>query len=443
MSEFEYITITELNQLLNKTLVERFPLLHFSGEISQLTIAASGHMYFTLKDEKSQMPAVMWRGDRARLDFEPEPGMSVLCHSKPNIYHASGRLQMVVSRMLPAGEGLLQKKFLELKEKLEAEGVFAPERKRSIPFLPRSIGVVTSASGAVIHDIMTKITERFPQIPVKLIDVRVQGEGAAGEIARAIERFQTIPEVDVLIVGRGGGSLEDLWPFNEEVVVRAIFASRIPVVSAVGHEVDVTLSDLVADERAPTPTAAAEMVVPKREDLLKELQKLEKRLQDISTWFSPFVQQVDELAMRLDRVMRFRIDEYKVKVSTAEARLALLKPHKYIAYQYERLSGVELKLIAGAQGVVRQASSSLERLEHRIEKSSPSQQVKFFRQRVDSLAGRLKMIHPEQVLKRGYAIARHNGSIVRSVNLIQIGDSIEVSLADGSVRADVKDNKAG
>jgi len=409
-----YLSVSELVQNFNQTLESEYPQVCFEGEIFQLQRAASGHVYFSLKDEKSQVQAVMWRGMAAGLKFSPAPGMSVFCEGRPNVYHATGKLQVVINRMQQAGEGALQKRFLELKASLEKEGLFAEERKRPLPFLPRAVGVVTSGTGAVIHDIMVKFRERMPCLKIYLADVRVQGEGAADEIAGAIKEFNRQRLVDVIIVARGGGSLEDLWAFNEEVTVRSIFASKIPVVSGVGHEVDVTLSDLAADVRAPTPTAAAEMVVPRKDELLLRIGELERRLQDYQRWFEPLMQRLDEAVLRLEKRVAALREQCRLKVLTAEARLTAIKPDKIISLLTLKVDGLSGRLITGSAGLLRSCRFTFEKA-----------------------ASRLSAVGPLQVLERGYAVVQSRGKIVRSAAQLEVGESFGVTLWKGKITGQV------
>jgi exodeoxyribonuclease VII large subunit len=257
----KYLTVSQLNQLVRVTLETRMDAVWVLGEISNFRIPPSGHCYFTLKDDKSQISAVLFRRQGQNLAFMPENGMQVLCFARVSLYTARGDLQIYVESLEPRGQGALYLAFEQLKKKLAQEGLFAAERKRPLPFLPETIGVVTSDTGAALHDMLRIIRDRYPDRRVVVRPVKVQGVGSAKEIAAAIADLCTTG-VEVMIVGRGGGSLEDLWAFNEEVVARAIFGCSVPVISAVGHEVDFTIADFVADQRAPTPTAAAEMVVP-------------------------------------------------------------------------------------------------------------------------------------------------------------------------------------
>jgi exodeoxyribonuclease VII large subunit len=357
----------------------------------------------------------MWRSSVANLKFIPKAGMAVLCQGRPNIYNKSGRFQIIVTAMWEAGVGLLQQKFLELKEKLTKEGLFSSERKRPLPFLPKAIGVVTSKSGAVIHDIMVKVKERFASIPVYLVDVRVQGPGAAEEIAAAIGQLCRSGSVDVIIVGRGGGSLEDLWAFNEEIVVRAIFAATIPVISAVGHESDISLADLVDDRRAPTPTAAAEMVVPKRTDLLNSIDLLEQRLFDLDRWFTPLSQSLDESSLRLARAIMTVQSTVKLKLQAARARLALLEPSRIIALLRGKIDLHNNKLLRAEENTFSRKRHSLEQLSTRLE-----------------------AISPLQVLKRGYAVVESDSGLVRTNEQLDRDQQIKISFASDAVYARVE-----
>jgi exodeoxyribonuclease VII large subunit len=267
----KFLSISELNELIKGTLEKRIDALWVAGEISNFKAAPSGHFYFTLKDDKSQIAAVMFRRQASLLRFAPANGLAVLCFGRVSLYTVRGDLQLYIDDMEPQGQGALALAFEQLKQKLGAEGLFAQERKRELPFLPRSIGIVTSDKGAALYDMLRIIRDRYADRRIVIRPVKVQGEGAAREIADAIAELNRFGAVDVMIVGRGGGSLEDLWAFNEEGVARAIAASAVPVISAVGHEVDFTIADFVADRRAPTPTAAAQMVVPRKLDLTEQL----------------------------------------------------------------------------------------------------------------------------------------------------------------------------
>lgn len=410
-----YLSITELNNRLNTILITELPEVSFEGEISQCTRAASGHIYFTVKDDRSQMSAVMWRGMAQGLGFTPETGQQVQCQGKPNVYHASGRLQVVVHAMRQSGEGELQRKYLELKAKLAKEGLFSSERKRTLPFLPKAVGVVTSGSGAVIHDIMVKIQERMPVLQVYLVDVRVQGEGAASEIAEGIELLDASGKVDVIIVGRGGGSLEDLWAFNEEEVVRAVFASRVPVVSGVGHEVDVSLSDLVADVRAPTPTAAAELITPRRVDLLAALDEYARRLDDLDRWFFPVMQRLDDLSARLDLGTASIFDRFRLRLDGTQSKLDVIRPKAIIDFYNERIANQGRRLKTSIEVALKQANFKLA-----------------------GYQGRFEAISPQRVLQRGFAIVQAGGNAVRSETELKSQDKVTLVFSEGGAEANIE-----
>lgn len=428
--------MTELVQRFNATLERAFPQVIFEAEISQVKRAASGHFYLALKDEKSQVAAVIWQGTARSIQFELKPGLAVVCHGRPNIWNVSGALQVVISRIELAGEGLLQKKFLEMKARLEKEGLFAVERKRELPFFPRAVGVVTSSTGAVIHDIMVKIQERMPSLQVYLVDARVQGEGAAQEIADGVNRLAASGLVDVIIVARGGGSLEDLWPFNEEVVVRAIFASRVPVVSGVGHEVDYTLSDFVADVRAPTPTAAAEMVVPLRSDLLSQIAELERRLLDYERWLLPRAQRVDELALRLEHRSRLVLENCSRMVLTAEARLRSVAPERVVAALGARLDLLRERL-AGA--MKRRLAADEARLEKGklLVVNAMQRFLTVQRHRFERVAAQSAAVDPRAVMKRGYSVVESGGRVVRRASDLEVDDRLQIIFSEGDAEARV------
>lgn len=459
MSDTTYLSITELTSQFNESLQAHFPVVSFKGEISQCTRASSGHVYFTVKDEKSQLAAVMWRGVASSLSFDPKQGMEVLCQGKPNIYSGSGKFQVVVHRMEQAGEGLLQRRFLELKAKLEKEGLFDESRKRPIPFLPSRIGIVTSKSGAAIHDIMTKIQERMPNVPTVLYDARVQGDGSAEEIVAGIEYFQKEGRCDVLIIGRGGGSLEDLWSFNEEIVVRAVFASHVPVICAVGHEVDVSLSDMAADVRAPTPTAAGEMVVPRREDLLRELNRYEQKFLNFDSWFYPFAQKVDDLDQRLRGSISFRVEQCRAQLERARGNLSTIRPDRFLGQLKSKLHELELLLKERMQRRVRSEDARLAQCERVLARCDPTRLVMAAKEQVQSLEHQLKQglafrlreetqklrefykmlqaLNYEKVLRRGFSLVSSEGKLVRSASDVELGQKLEIRFGEGEAEAKV------
>ena len=457
--ELNYLSVSELAALLNQVLEKNIPEIFFEGEISEVTRASSGHVYFTIKDSSSKLSAVMWSGVFETLDFPVQAGLSVQCHGKPNVYRGNGRLQIVVHRMFPSGEGALRKKFLELKAKLEKEGFFAEHRKRKLPFLPRAVGVVTSRTGAVIHDIMVRFRERMPGLQVYLVDVKVQGEGAAQEIAAAVGYLDRSKLVDVIIVARGGGSLEDLWAFNEEVVVKAIFASTTPVVSGVGHEVDISLSDLVADLRAPTPTAAAEMVIPHRKELLLRISDLERRLRDTDRWLLPLSQHLDELSLRLGNRIISVVEEGRLQLKAAQARVRSIEPGEIIRGLRSRLDLLAQKLQASCSRTLAERTGMLDAAAGNLRRAFPVQKLALAAEKLtaaerkmivsliasqrsraaelDRLSSKLEAVSPQRVLQRGFSIVEGSAGVVRSVHAVQEKEELKITFAEGGARATI------
>lgn len=382
-----FLTVSELNQIVKETLERRLDAVWVVGEISNFRVPPSGHFYFTLKDDRSQIAAVMFRNQGLTLSFQPENGMEVLCFGRVGLYTVRGDLQIYIETMEPRGQGALYVAFEQLKTRLGAEGLFAPERKRPLPFLPRSIGIVTSLKGAALRDMLRILGDRFSDRRIVLRPVKVQGEGSAAEIAEGITELGHSGEVDVMIVARGGGSLEDLWSFNEEVVARAIFASPVPVVSAVGHEVDFTIADFVADHRAPTPTAAAGMVIPRKGDLTDQIQVLESRL---------------------FRMIRTRLENASVTADGLARRL--VDPRRRLRESQLRLDELSLNL--------------WRRFQDRLER---------WKDRLSHGAGRLGGLSPLAVLDRGYSIAHKmpEGRLLKDSAAIEIGDLVRITFARG------------
>lgn len=431
--EREVLTVSQLNKAVRTTLEGTFPLLWVEGELSNLARPASGHMYFSLKDSNAQVRCAMFRMRNRLIDFEPENGMQVLCRANIGLYEARGEYQLIIEHMEQAGDGALRRAFDELKNKLDKEGLFSPEHKQALPVFPECVGVVTSATGAAIRDILHVLERRFPSLPVILYPVMVQGDDAAADIADMIRIANERNECDVLIVGRGGGSLEDLWAFNEEPVARAIFESDIPVVSAVGHEVDFTISDFVADLRAPTPSAAAELISPDRATLWAEvtgikntlkrrmqhrlqtctqiLGGLEKRLQHPGRRLQHIAQRLDDIEQRLQSGFRLKQQVLMQRLSTQQARLLQHSP----AHRIERFG-------------MSQQSLGL-RLQQVMQKKLDHQQ-----QHLAGLARALDTISPLATLGRGYSIVRdENDKLVRNSKDVNIGEKVTVQLHKGSL----------
>jgi exodeoxyribonuclease VII large subunit len=394
---FTPITVSKLVDLLQETIEDNFMQVSVEGEISNLSRPASGHLYLTLKDSSAQVRAVMFRGAARLLRFKPEDGQQVICRGRMTVYKQRGDMQFIVDSLDAVGTGSLQVAFEQLKEKLANEGLFASERKRVLPQFPTTIGVVTSVTGAVIHDMLQVFRHHATGIRVIVRPVRVQGAGAAQEIAEAIAELNSLTEPELLIVGRGGGALEDLWSFNEEIVARAIFSSRLPVISAVGHEVDTTIADYVADYRAATPTAAAEQVVKSRLALESHL---------------------DQVRLRLATEMSGRVNLLRERVNSIRHRL--VSPTMQLALWSQRLQGLMIRL-------QRAAGENEQR----------------YRDRLAALSGCLDALSPLQTLHRGYAIVRRStdGSSVSGASVLQVGESLQVRFAAGEADVRVEEVK--
>jgi exodeoxyribonuclease VII large subunit len=387
------LTVTELTRKIKLTLEADFPSILLQGEVSNFRRHSSGHVYFTLKDEGAQIAAVLWRSRASTLSFLPQDGMKVVVRGRITVYEPRGSYQIDVSSMRPFGVGELQLAFEKLKQKLAAEGLFDASHKRPLPEFPRRIGIVTSPTGAALHDMIQIIGRRFPLVDLILSPVRVQGAGAAEEIASTIRQFNEYGQVDLLIVGRGGGSLEDLWAFNEEIVARAIYASRIPVVSAVGHEVDFTIADFVADVRAPTPSAAAEIVVPDRDVLLETLRRNWYRMHD-----------------EVGQIVRGHREQVQ---------------HIVQSYAFNR--PVDL---------LRQFNQRVDELD-RAMASSVSHLFALLKARCTSLGQRMSALDPQLTLKRGYVLVSKDGVTVSSAARLQTNDAIALRFHDGTVQSTV------
>lgn len=392
--ESPIISVSELTRRIKQALEIRFPSVLVQGEISNFKRHTSGHLYFTIKDEGAQISGVMWRSRAVFLSFQPEDGMKVVVSGRVSVYEVRGNYQIEALSIRPVGVGELQMAFEHLKRKLADEGLFDPERKKSLPGYPERIGIVTSPTGAVLHDMLNILRRRFPGLEIIVSPVNVQGPGAAGEIARAIDDFNEFGEVDLLIVARGGGSLEDLWAFNEEVVARALARSRLPTVSAVGHETDFTIADFVADLRAPTPSAAAELVVKDRKPLLEIVGDY---------WYS--------MHNQLLTMVRYR----KENIQHLLRSHAFNKPLDLLRNNSQRIDELE----RGMASVIN----------HRIALT---------RSGVDALRHRIHALDPGLTLKRGYAMVLKGDRIIGSSALLKADDLIQTRFHDGTVESIVK-----
>jgi exodeoxyribonuclease VII large subunit len=427
-------TVGGLTREIRDRLETHFSLVWVSGEISNLRQPLSGHYYFTLKDAEAQLKAVLFKGNHQRLRFKPQEGSQFLCRGRISVYEPRGEYQLVVDYLEPLGLGSLAQAFEALKTRLQAEGLFAPELKKPLPFLPRMIALVTSPSGAAVRDFLRLWRQRFPNVHVLIYPVKVQGMEAAGEIAHALDDLSCYPGVEVIILARGGGSLEDLWPFNEEAVARAIHRCAIPVVSAVGHEVDVTIADLVADKRAPTPSAAVELVVPDRNELNRHLDRLaalllrdanrrtaaarrhlglvSRRLPDLRRYLTDLRLRVDEKSEVLVRRLQRRVSDLYQHLRLDTSRLFLLSPRKSAGAARQRLEPVGQVL-----------AQSLRR----------SLQVK--RRHLEYCQAHLDQLNPLAILQRGYAVATllPRGTVIRDAAQTEPGAEVRVRVARGQM----------
>lgn len=416
------ITVAELNRYVAALLGSKEVLqdLRINAEISGLRRYPSGHIYFNLKDERAQVSCVMFRGHANTLTFEPKDGQSVIASAKAGMYERDGRFQLYVTAMEEEGLGDLHAAFERLKQQLALEGLFEQERKRPIPYLPKTIGVVTSPQGAVIRDIMNVLDRRFPGFRLILAPAAVQGKVAGRELARAVENLNTQGEADVIIIGRGGGSIEDLWAFNEEVVARAVFASRIPVISAVGHETDFTICDYVADMRAPTPSAAAELAVPIRSDL---------------------EQYLDEQSENLNRALKQRASVSALRLRQLESADVMRDPKVLLHMRADRVERLEDRMVQAVTSQANRASTAVVRYENRLS-SLLDRSISARRERLGALAGRLDALSPLSVLRRGYGfVTDSEGHTVTSIQELSKDACIDIRLADGVASARVEERR--
>jgi exodeoxyribonuclease VII large subunit len=442
MSARSVFTVSKLSEQLRTVLEERFPAVWVEGEISNFKVYGSGHAYFTLKDENAQIRAVLFRNRTRRVRFEPKDGLRVVAFGSVEVYAQRGEYQLVVEMLEPKGLGALQLAFEQLKTRLEAEGLFDTRRKRPLPPFPRTIGIVTSPSGAAVRDMLRVIGRRFGQLHIVLAPARVQGEGAAADIAQGLADLNALG-VDVIIVGRGGGSFEDLWAFNEETVARAIVASKAPVISAVGHEVDYTISDFVADVRAATPSVAAEMVVREKQAVMESVADLRGRLERaIVRHVERERRHVTSLVSRrvlTDPARPLRDHERRVDDAAARLRRAMAARLRDVTHRVERLAhGLHREgPVARLAGQRRQ----LEDLERRL-RADGRRALERPRRRFASAAERLQSLSPLGVLARGYSLTRlRDGEIVRHASQAPPGTRVTVTLDEGALHARVEDAK--
>jgi exodeoxyribonuclease VII large subunit len=488
MPERRVWKVSELTDRIRDLLESAFFDIWVEGEVSNFRAAQSGHLYFTLKDAHAQIRCICFRDQARGLKFRPDDGLHVTVRGSVSVYDVRGEYQIYITNIEPVGLGALQLAFEQLKKRLQEEGLFEESRKKPLPVLPRCIGIVTSSTGAAIRDILRVLKRRFPNAHVRLYPVKVQGDGAAKEIAAAVNYFTRAKFADVLIVARGGGSLEDLWAFNEEVVARAIFASEIPVITGVGHEADFTIADFVADLRAPTPSAAAELVVRSRQEFERHIAEHQRHLvQQIRYWFSERRhrvrdlqthrgfrqleilvrrrrQQVDELSSSLVIGLRLRLGTNRQRVTKASAQIGSFDLRARAVVVRRRIDQHRLALIAALERVmtrkrrtygtaqVRFAALDLRarvaRWRHVVERrvaeleSRAARVLAGKRQHFEAAKLQLEERSPFRILERGYAIAYDaSGKVLRSVDQVALGEDIAVRLARGELGATVKRKK--
>ncbi len=409
----DVLAVGELTRRVRGLLEGAFPEVWVEGELSNYTAHGSGHWYFTLKDADASLSCAMFRGLNRRVRFRPEHGMAVLCHGRISVYPPRGNYQLIVDRMEPQGQGALQLAFEQLRSKLEAEGLFAPERKRRLPALPVRIGIVTSPTGAALRDMLRVLGERYEPLEILLAPARVQGEGAAGEVAAALDLLDRDGRAQVILCGRGGGSLEDLWAFNEEVVARAIARCSIPVISAVGHEVDVTIADLVADVRAATPSNAAELAVPVRAELDAALADLERRL--AGAWQRGAARERERLGGLRGR---------------------LIDPRRHLQIQAQRRDELHERLVRVAGGRVERVRGRVDDAGGRLARAG-RHRLQGVRGRLGEASATLHALSPLQVLGRGYSITFAGEAAVRDAADVAPGDGVRVRLHRGALACTV------
>ncbi|MGZ8152896.1 MAG: exodeoxyribonuclease VII large subunit [Methylovulum sp.] len=438
------MTVSQLNRAASELLGDYFMTVLVEGEISNLSAPASGHLYFSLKDANAQVRCAMFKNQQRRQAFKPENGRQVVVKAQVSLYEPRGDYQLIVEAMEEAGDGALRRAFDALKHKLSDEGLFAVAHKLPLPVLPHCIGVITSPSGAAIRDILTVLKRRFAAIPVIIYPVTVQGDNAKHDIAKAIAIANQQGQCDVLILGRGGGSLEDLWAFNEEIVARAMFASKIPIISAVGHETDFTIADFVADLRAATPSAAAEHATPDQQE-----------------WLSRFIQ----LEVRLKKQLQRKLEQHQQSLDWLSKRLQQQHPGQRLARNARRLNELELRLNQAIQSKLKHSAGIVEAKTAKLWQYHPAVKINNYKQQQIYLRNRLtaaihnkleklnqrlvtcsqtlNAVSPLATLNRGYALAieQRSGEIIRSTEQLTLGDMIETRLAKGQFISQVKEIK--
>lgn len=434
-------TVSRLNQTVRTLLEQEMGQVWISGEISNFSQPSSGHWYFTLKDDTAQVRCAMFRNSNRRVTFRPQHGQQVLVRANITLYEPRGDYQIIVESMQPAGEGLLQQQYEQLKQRLTAEGLFDQRHKQALPSPARQVGIITSKSGAALHDILHVLKRRDPSLPIVIYPTAVQGADAPSQIVRAIELANLRGECDVLIVGRGGGSLEDLWSFNDERVARAIFASSIPVVSAVGHETDLTIADFVGDVRAPTPSAAAEIVSRNQLELLRQIQSQQTRMEMAMDYY---------LAQRMQRFTRLqhRLQQQHPQLRLARQQTTLERLQQRLSVAIDaklRRSGQLQQRLAQRlnqqqpQARIHRAQTRIQHLEYRLSQVI-SARLSGTRQRFGTALAQLEAVSPLATLARGYSVTTaQDGKVLKKAKQVKSGDTLTTRLEDGWVKSQVTD----
>jgi len=407
----EIISVGILTQQIRSLLEGSFDSVQVRGEISNFRRQSSGHIYFTLKDADAQIKAVFFRGDVRNLKFDPKDGMSVVVHGEITVYNVRGEYQIRVTRILPEGKGNLQEQFEALKRKLFVEGLFEESRKKALPSFPEKIAIVTSPTGAALQDFLQILGRRCPRIHVQVFGAKVQGSGAAEEVAAAVQTLNRMAEVDVIIVARGGGSIEDLWAFNEEVLARAIADSKIPIISGVGHEIDYTISDFVADLRAPTPSAAAEMLSLSDDEWSDRLEATRRTL---------FKETLTQL------------ENHRWKLNSFHDHYVFKEPVRIVEQWFQRTDDLRERLQRGLNVRRDQSRDRIAYMKQRWQNVDPRKKLKDFRQELRARENQLRLLSPEQTLKRGYTITLDGeGKIIRSKQVAQKARHLKIRFSDG------------
>lgn len=433
-SDPKIYAVSEINEAIKKNLEAKYPIIWLKGEISNFKPHTSGHFYFSLKDQKAQINAVMFKGFNQRLKFKPESGMEVIVRGKITVYEPRGTYQIFCETMDPVGAGAMQMAFEQLKKKLAAEGLFDPIKKRAIPDLPRHVALVTSPTGAAVRDMIHVLNRRFKALEITVVPCVVQGDAAPASIVDALTLAQRMSDIEVVIVGRGGGSIEDLWAFNNEAVARAIANCRVPIISAVGHEIDFTIADFVADLRAPTPSAAAELVVKNAGDLVERIQKLNTAIYQS---MRHLLELKSQLVLRLGRGLvdpqrnlqdlMLRCDELAVRLSQS-MRGSLRESSMVIEIKRQKLKDPQVLMRELQQHLVHVHKQMRVKMQTYLNEQG---------ERAKSLAALLDSLSPLGILARGYSIVKKDGAVINKTKQLRANDNIDIVLSDGQVQAKI------